>query len=183
MSWLDTLFSKAYVLLQAAGVPQTQRQVLNFTGAGVTVTDNSVNGSTDVDIPAAAPTGGKSILLWGNNSVNASITTRSLTPGYSDTAAGTNIVQIVIPVDGTLRNMYARHNVTAGNGDAIVYTVWVNGVATALAVSLASTTQNGSDLVDTVAVLAGDLVDIAVTKALAVVTSPSDVAVTLELDA
>ena len=37
-------------------VPLTQRQIINFTGAGVTATDNSGSGRTDVTIPGTAIT-------------------------------------------------------------------------------------------------------------------------------
>jgi hypothetical protein len=84
---------------------------------------------------------------------------------------------------GTLQNLRIRHNITAGNGNAIVYTVRVNGVAVAITASVPSTTTSGSNTVNTAVVAAGDTVDIEVTKALSIGTSPSDIAVTLELAA
>jgi hypothetical protein len=91
-------------------------------------------------------------------------------------------VQLRFPfATGTLKNLHVRQNGPAGNGAAIVYTVRVNGVATALSVSIASTTANGQDLVDSVAVVQGDLIDIEVTKAASVATSPSRIEVTLEV--
>lgn len=136
-----------------------------------------------VFVPAAAPAPAPpvgSALTWGNNSVAATTTTRFLTPWYDESTAQTIVVAWRIPRAGTIRNMRVRHNITAGNGNAIVYTLLVNGVATALTVSLASTAADGSDLVNTVAVAAGDLVSVRATKAAAVGTSPTDIIASME---
>jgi hypothetical protein len=76
--------------------------------------------------------------------------------------------------------MRVRHNTTAGNGNAIVYTLRKNGSAQALTVSLASTGADGSDTSNSVTVAAGDLVDIEVTKASSIATSPSDIMVSVQ---
>jgi predicted transcriptional regulator len=77
--------------------------------------------------------------------------------------------------------MRVRQNNPAGNGNLIVYTVLVNGVATALAVSMASTALDGANLVSTAVVVAGDLLALRVTKAVQVGASPINDIVTLEL--
>jgi hypothetical protein len=59
--------------------------------------------------------------------------------------------------------------------------VRVNGVPTLLAVALASTGTTGSNLVNAVAVAQGDVIDIEVTKAAGVASSPSDIAGSLKL--
>jgi hypothetical protein len=122
-----------------------------------------------------------SVLVFGAGQVGSSTTTRYLYPGYDDDLAQTVVVQIVAPYAGTLRDFYVRHNNTDGNGNDIVYTVRVNGVATAVTVTLASTSADGSDLANSVAVAAGDLVDIEVTKAASVGNSPDDVTATIDL--
>jgi hypothetical protein len=114
--------------------------------------------------------------------VLATTTTRYLYPNYQTANASTTVVQMRVPMSGTLKNLYL-HQTGAGNGNTIVYTVRKNGVATALKVTIASTGTNGSDTVNSVAVTAGDLVDIEVTKALAIVMSPSDIVVSLVLAA
>jgi len=129
---------------------------------------------------SAAGSGVTTQLLWGDNSVGSSTTTRYLTPGYDDNLAQTIPVQIRVVRAGTLRNFRVRHNVPAGNGNPIVYTFRVNGIATALSVSLASTFADGSDLANSVVVAVGDLVDIQVTKASSVASSPNDIAATVE---
>lgn len=120
------------------------------------------------------------VLFWGNNSVSSTTTTRYLSPGFDQTLAQTSPVSFRVPRAGTIRNMYLLHNTGGGNGAAIVYTLRVNGAATALSVSLASTSTDAQDTVDTVAVVAGDRIDIEVTKAASVGTSPTDVNVTVE---
>lgn len=114
-------------------------------------------------------------IMWGNNSVAATTTTRFLSPWYEDALAQTTAIQWRVSTSGRLQNLRVRHNTTAGNGNLIVYTVRVNGVVTALTVSLASTAADGSDLVNVVSVTAGDLIDVIVTKALGVGTSPTDI--------
>lgn len=123
----------------------------------------------------------KAVLHWGNDTVNSSTTTRYLTPGYSSTTAQTSPIQYRIPVACTLRNLYVRQNTGAGNGNAIVYTVRKNGVATTLTCSLASTANDGNDVAHTVAFAQGDLIDIIITKAASVGTSPSTVVASVEL--
>lgn len=123
---------------------------------------------------------GTAVLDWGAGSVNPTTTTRFLYPWYDDDLAQVTAIRWRAPRAGTLRNLYVRHNAPAGNGNLIVYRVRVNGVATLLLVSLASTATDGSNLVNTVAIAAGDLLDIVVTKALVVGASPTDITAALE---
>lgn len=132
-------------------------------------------------VHAGAVGSSKVMLLWGNNSVSATVTTRYLNPGYTNSTAPTSPVQFRVPFAGTLRNFYLRQNSGAGNGNNIVYTVRVNGVATALTVTIASTANDASDLSNSVSVSQGDLVDIEVTKAVGVGSSPRDIVGTVEL--
>jgi len=122
-------------------------------------------------------------LLFGANSVSATTTTRYLWPSYDDSLCPTSPVQYRAPRAGTLQKLYVKHNTPAGNGNAIVYTLRINGVASALTVSLASTAADGSDLVNTVAVAAGDLLDIEVTKAASVGSTPQNIVASLEFAA
>ena len=121
-----------------------------------------------------------SFLGFGANSVATTTTTRYLFPWYSDSTAPTTVIQMRVPRACTLRNLRIRHNTGAGNGNSIVYTVRKNGVTTALTCTLASTANDGSDLVNTVAFAAGDLIDIEVTKASAIGTSPTFVVGSIE---
>lgn|GEM_PF-1753939 len=115
---------------------------------------------------ALAAAGTTAVLQWGNENVGSSTATRYLDPGYEQRLAplGTGLIQLRTPRAGTLRNLYIRHNSPGGTGVTITYTVRVNGVASALAVGLASTAANAQNTVSSVVVAAGDLVDIEVTK-------------------
>lgn len=46
--------SQAYETVEDEGTPLTQRNTINFTGAGVTCTDDAGNSTTDCDIPGGA---------------------------------------------------------------------------------------------------------------------------------
>lgn len=119
-------------------------------------------------------------VTWGSAGVGSTTTTRYLAPGYEDAVAPTVPAQWRVPFDGTLRRFSVRHNVGAGNGSAVVYTLRINDVGSALSASLASTASDGTDLVDDVAVVAGDRVDIEVTKAASIAVSPTDIMASLE---
>ena len=104
------------------------------------------------------------VLEWGVNTLAQTTTTRYLTP-FGQGAAQTFATQYRVPRAGTIRNMRVHTNLPGGNGFGILYTLRVNGVATALAVTLASDVSDGSELATSVVVAAGDLIDIEVTKA------------------
>jgi len=165
-----------------------------LTGASVTTTDPLP--IVDVNDTSMAPSGttkkiavselaiglgiANAILSWGASGVSGTTTTRYLFPNYQDSLAGTAAIQIEVPKGTRLRNLRIRHNTTAGNGNNIVYTLRVNGVASALTVTIPSTTTAAQDTTHSVTVAAGDRLDIGVTKAASIGTSPSGVTVTLE---
>ena len=122
------------------------------------------------------------IFEFGSDNVAATTVTRYLAPGYQQATANTNRQDFRSPFAATLSQMRVRHNTPNGNGEAIVYTLNVNGVPTALTASLASTDADGSDLVNSVVIAAGDLIGIEVTKALGVGTSPTEITCSIRLD-
>src|SRR3990172_12608035 len=107
-------------------------------------------------VPETPATSGGAVLNWGAGSVSSTTTTRYLTPGYEAALAPTTQRDYPLPPAGTVKNLFVHHDVPAGNGNDIVYTVRKNGVATALVATLASTGSHTSNLVDTVAFAAGD---------------------------
>jgi hypothetical protein len=77
--------------------------------------------------------------------------------------------------------MRVRHNIVGASVNLIVYTLRVNAVATALSVSLAANATDGSNTATVVSVVAGDLLDVIVTKAIALGGGdPSDVVAVME---
>jgi hypothetical protein len=124
--------------------------------------------------------GHTSILLWGNNRIGSSTTTRYLSPFFDSTLAPTTTIQYVAPRDGIIRKMKVIHNTTNGNGNAIVYTLRKNSVPTSLSVSLASTTALGTNSIDSISVLEGDILDLEVTKSLGIGSGPRDIIISME---
>jgi hypothetical protein len=140
------------------------------TGAGGELYLNTSvgSGTTWSQIQTTATTGSTAILQWGNNSVGSSTATRVLDPGYENRtaplAAGTAFIDLRVPRAGTLRNLYIYHNNPGGTGAVITYTIFVNGIATAISAGLASTGTVAADTVNSVVVAAGDRVRVQVTK-------------------
>lgn len=140
-------------------------------------------GATGAEGPTGADgaTGAEgSILGFGNNSIASNTTTRFLDPWYSDDQAETNGTQnsrITILQAGVIDQMRVRHGNPNGNDNAIVYTLRKNAVAQTLTVSLGSNTGAGSDLVNTVAVVAGDTIDVSAAKAAGIASSPNNITV------
>lgn len=140
-----------------------------------------MSGADKAKLDSLPVSGSASPLIWGANTLTATTTTRYLFPGNANATASSSVIQFRVPRAGTLQNMRVLQNGPSGNGNAIVYTLRVGGAPSLLSVSMASTDSDGSDLVNTVAVLAGDLLDVEVTKALSIGSSPSDTVLSLEL--
>lgn len=137
---------------------------LNFTGAGVTATDAG-GGQANITIPGAAAIG--SLIEWGANNINSTADTRVMPPGFIDGLLNTNTPRgFVSPRAGTMRNLFARHNIAIGNGNPVVYTLRVNGVLTALTVSLVTgAVGSAGDTTHSVAIAQGDLIEMVCSKA------------------
>jgi hypothetical protein len=122
------------------------------------------------------------LLFWGNDTITAAADMRYLSPGSDGTASLTNVEQIPLPRAGTLRRLFARHNSAGGNGNSVVYTVLVNGVATVLTVTLATgAIGQASDLVNTVAVAQGDRISLRASKAGVIAGGDINVQATVEV--
>jgi hypothetical protein len=121
-------------------------------------------------------------LLWGAREIGSSTAVRWLFPGFSFDLSELNEIQIRATRAGTLRNLRVRHRTLGGGAQTITYTLFVNGVASALTCTLTSNVDNnGQDLVNSVAIAADDLLSIKITKS-AVLTGgePVDVTATVE---
>ena len=128
---------------------------------------------------------GSSILVWGNENVGAAADDRYLSSGSNfGIASLTDTLQYIAPSNVTLRDLFVRHNSAAGNGNDVIYTVFVNGVATALLVPLATgAVGDASNVVDTAAVLQGDRISIQASKAAGVGGGQIDTQVSLKAEA
>lgn len=140
-----------------------------------------MTGADKTKLDGIAPLAHPAVLTWGTLAgVATTTTTRYLDPWYNQTAAGTNIVPYAVPSSGKIKNLRITQLAGVGAG-IIVYTLLVNGVATALSVSIAATATTGSDLVNVISVAAGDLISFRVTKAVAITTTPTRIVASAEL--
>lgn len=152
---------------------------LHAAATGATAGFMSAADKTKLDgLPTTPATG---TFTWGNSSIATSTATRYLSPGFDSSLAGTTTEKAFrLPRAGTLRNLRIRAN-TAGVGAAnLTYRVRLNATNTSIVATMAANTQDGSDLSNTAAVVAGDLISISVAKASSITTSPVDVVVSLE---
>lgn len=159
-------------------IPNTPQSTLNFVGNGVTATDAPGSIAT-VTVPRNCA------WVWGADDVGAAAESRFLTPGHGPAASLTDDFQVPVPFVGasSVRCLFVRHNLANGNGNNVDYTVFVNGVATAITVSLATgAVGQGSDMVNAVAIVQGDRVSIQATKALAIASGLVSVDVALVID-
>jgi hypothetical protein len=140
--------------------------------AGVTQLFGRASDGTIFQITPLTGINGRTIIGFGNDNIGAPADTRFLSQWYGGSAsvAGTTNVQpIVAPRAGTLKNLFVRHQAAAGNGNSVVYTVMINGVATTMTVTLATgAIGQVSDLVNTAAVAQGDLISFRGVKALGI---------------
>jgi hypothetical protein len=136
--------------------------------------------ATSSEVTTATSTG---ILGWGNSSISAGADTRFLDAWYNQAAAPLVVTgNLVVPKAGTLKNLAVRHNVAAGNGNTVVYTVMKNAVATAITVTLATNViVQALDTVNTVAVVQGDIISLRAVKAASIGNGTQEVTVTLML--
>ena len=128
-------------------------------------------GSTDI----------KSFLTWGDDSITTTTTTRYLTPGFDDGTAETTETGYRVPSAGTAQNMRVRARAAGSGAATLTYTLMVNGSPSSLSVAMSNTAQDGTDLVNTVSLSAGDLISIRVTKSTSLSSSPDDVVASLEV--
>lgn len=134
---------------------------------------------TKLDGMSSAP--GRAMLTWGNTDIGITTTTRYMTPGYLGAMATSTAIQLRAAYAGTLKNLRVHSNAVGSGASNLTFTVRKNSTTQSLACTFSNTTADGSDTSNTVAVAAGDLLDIAITKSVAIASSPTDVLVTVEL--
>lgn len=123
------------------------------------------------------------MIAWGSSNISGGTASRQLFPWFVNSSADmtdpTN-ASIVVTARSAIDKMYVRHGDPAGNGNPVLYTIVVTppgGIATptALAVSLASTGNIGSNLVDVIQIVPGSIVDCILTWAAATQQAPRNV--------
>lgn len=138
-------------------------------------------GAGNTDWQLIAP-GGASVLTFGSGGLGTAADTRFLPPGrITGTAPTTDDFQMPLTRAGTLRRLFVYHRTPPGGAVNITYTVMINGVATALTVTLAANANGpASDLVNTVAVAINDRVSLRAVKAAIIAASTVDVQTSVE---
>jgi|SRR3990172_4000627 len=122
------------------------------------------------------------IFTSGANDIAAAADTRYLTPGWSPITATTTVFEIRATASVTFFGMRVRHNTPSADPTTIDYRLRVNGVDTALVVTLAGNAFDGSNLVDDASVDAGDLVALVAVKGIPIATGLLNVIVTFEAE-
>jgi hypothetical protein len=147
---------------QSVNLSNNPHRILNFNGDGVIAFDAG-GGVASIVIPVTAAQS------WGALDVDAGANTRFLAPGLIATATATDVLGVPVSFNTTLKNFFVRHNIAAGNGNSVVYTVLLNGVATTLTVTLATgAVTSDSDTTNQVPVSAGDVLSIRASKTVAI---------------
>lgn len=117
------------VFNQGVPIANNPHTFVDFTGDGVHAFDNG-GGEAKVVIPISAA------MVWGASDIVAAPDTRFLGPGQIGIALDIDVQGVPVPYNTTLDNFMVRHNVAAGNGNSVVYTVMLDGVPTALSVTV-----------------------------------------------
>ena len=125
---------------------------------------------------------GSAPLVFGAGDVSNTATTRYLFPSYVDDLAQAQVITWRVPRNGTIKNMRVRIEVPAGTSTtALTFTLQVNAINTALAVTMAANAADGSNLANSVVVSAGDRVSVEISKAAVVTgTRPFDITASFE---
>lgn len=79
--------------------------------------------------------------------------------GYGENVTE-SIVDIPMPTSGSFKNLYVKTSIGPGLGDSYRWTLYKNGAATALTVTISGFDTSGNDVAHSVAVAAGDRVSI-----------------------
>ncbi len=132
-------------------------------GSGISIT----NGPGSITISNSATNGAPAMLAGTSNNTNTAngrfYALMGDSPGNGvDSSAGT---RTLISRGGTIKNLYVILSGVVGSGKTNTYTIYKNGIATALAASVSGTTAtSGNDTIHGVSVVAGDEIGIEVTS-------------------
>lgn len=109
-----------------------------------------------------SPDGGDTI---GGNSTPQNYPLLSKVGGSDESLVDEKETTQIMPLNGTLKNMYVRLNKAPNVGQTLTFTLRKNESNTNLNVPITSASSLGSNLSDSVKVVAGDLLNVRLTKA------------------
>lgn len=129
--------SSGYATIQQAGTPLTQRATVNFSGAGVTCTDDAGNTRTNCVITSGS--GGIAVISGMGSTSTAALTTGTIWLSRDTTAFRTSGPTAAqrwrTPVTGSITRMDCQFSLQSGGGnasDSVTITLQINDVDTAL---------------------------------------------------
>jgi len=115
----------------------------------------------------------ESNILGASSGVNTGTTYSAIMQGLSASTGTENDQRTVCPTDGTIKNLYIKLSSSAGvNPDAYRFTLRNGGINTALTVTVTAPATTGSDVVNTAAVSAGDVLTVMVESLNTPATTP-----------
>ena len=93
--------------------------------------------------------------------------TRYMNPGGSILHNNDIDARMRIPYTCTIRNLYLRSDVPAGAGETFIYTIMLNGIATAITGTIGGAAAvEANDLVNAIAVALGDEISLRIVASL-----------------
>lgn len=124
----------------------------------------------------AAVVSNGSIVTWGATNVAATTVARWLAPGFYGAVGSTTAISFLSPAAGSFQNLTVSWR-PAGNGNSVTFALWISGVLAA-SLSVSSTSSSGSLSTGLLPVSLFAPVELRVTKAVSIGSSPSDIIVT-----
>ncbi len=105
--------------------------------------------------------GMKQVIIGGynDNLSNSAPEYNTIAGGYTWTTTADQRKQVVSTA-GTLKNLFVELSAGPGSGTSYTFTVMKNGAATSLAVPISNTATTGSDPANSIAVVAGDTIQL-----------------------
>ena len=109
----------------------------------------------------------KCIVAGSTRDAQAANTTAYYAPyGVSTNGGGANVREAPCPVNGVLEHLYVRCQLAPGVGETFTFAVQIGGVVTALTAQIAGAALTATDLVNQVAITAGQTIGIRVISSL-----------------
>ncbi len=99
-------------------------------------------------------------MLYSSTSAQSGGTTKYYQCSGASSPSSNNYA--AVPFSGTFLNFYANLNAAPGSGNSATFTLYVNGAATGLTVTISNASTSGSDLSHSASVTAGQTCEVQV---------------------
>ena len=115
---------------------------------------------TEQSFTTPNPTGTTQLLMGGSDQAVTANKYNSIVGGYQWSASTSGAAAQVMPASGTLKWLYMRLKTAPGGSASYTFTVYKNGGATSLTVTISASATTGADTTNTVSITAGDTVSL-----------------------